>query len=167
METKPSGRHIRLGRGLIMPEADTDRRERDGGEEVPREFVISRGDAPEVFDFVEEALNEIALPVDVEIDRPDDLHVALAGDMSGRSARGEQLDDGSSAVTAVGDGIASRSQAVDQAGQGRLVRCLSGRQQKPDCQPSMIHHRMDLGGQPSTRTANGVIRTPFFPPAAC
>jgi hypothetical protein len=26
---------------------------------------------------------------------------------------------------------------------------------------------VDFGGQSSTRTANGVIRAPFFPPAAC
>jgi hypothetical protein len=26
---------------------------------------------------------------------------------------------------------------------------------------------MDFGAQSATRTANGVIRAPFFPPAAC
>jgi hypothetical protein len=26
---------------------------------------------------------------------------------------------------------------------------------------------MDLRGQPSTRSADGVIRAPFLPPAAC
>jgi hypothetical protein len=36
-----------------------------------------------------------------------------------------------------------------------------------DRQSVLIDHRMDFGAQSSTRTANGVIRTPFFPPAAC
>src|SRR5260370_8113623 len=39
----------------------------DGGEEISSEFVVARGDGPVVFDFVEEALDEIALAIEHEI----------------------------------------------------------------------------------------------------
>jgi hypothetical protein len=39
----------------------------DGTKEISREFVISRGDAPVMFDFVEETFDEIALTVEREI----------------------------------------------------------------------------------------------------
>jgi hypothetical protein len=38
---------------------------------------------------------------------------------------------------------------------------------QPDRQAVLIDHGVDLGAQSATRTANGVILAPFFPPAAC
>jgi hypothetical protein len=45
--------------------------------------------------------------------------------------------------------------------------CLPGGEDKPHRQPVFIDHGIDLGAQSATRTANGVIFAPFFPPAAC
>jgi hypothetical protein len=42
-----------------------DRGELDKGEEVYRVFLIARGNAPTMFDAVEESLNLISVPVDV------------------------------------------------------------------------------------------------------
>jgi hypothetical protein len=44
---------------------------------------------------------------------------------------------------------------------------LAGRQDEPDRQSVGIDDGMDLRAQSSTRTADGVIRAPFLPPAAC
>jgi hypothetical protein len=44
---------------------------------------------------------------------------------------------------------------------------LAGGQQQADRQAVAVNDGMDLGAQSSTRTADGVIRAPFFPPAAC
>ena len=44
-----------------MFDPDTCCGHRDGGEEVSGELVISGGDGSEVFEFVEEALDEVAL----------------------------------------------------------------------------------------------------------
>jgi hypothetical protein len=44
---------------------------------------------------------------------------------------------------------------------------LSGGQHQPHRQAILIDQGVDLGTQSSTRTANGVILTSFFPPAAC
>jgi hypothetical protein len=44
---------------------------------------------------------------------------------------------------------------------------LAGRQQQTHRQTHGIDDGVDLGAQSSTRTANGVILAPFFPPPAC
>jgi hypothetical protein len=44
---------------------------------------------------------------------------------------------------------------------------LAGRQDQPHGQTVFIHQSVDLGAQSATRTADGVIFAPFFPPAAC
>ena len=70
-------------------------------------------------------------------------------------------------VATVGDHVAGRLQALDQLGHGGLVGGLAGRQHQRTGSPRLIDHGVDLGAQSSTRTADGVIRTPFLPPAAC
>ena len=51
----------------------------NSGEEISCEFVVSRGDCPEMFEFVEEALDEIALAVEREVASPRDLAIGLWG----------------------------------------------------------------------------------------
>ena len=68
--------------------------ESDGGEEVCGELVIAGGDSSEVFEFVEEALDEVALAVKMEIDRALDLDVALGGDVGGGAALGPHPEVG-------------------------------------------------------------------------
>jgi hypothetical protein len=54
-----------------MPEPQSNGSEGDGGEEVSCELVVAGGDASEVFDLVEEALDEVARLVEIgaEADR--------------------------------------------------------------------------------------------------
>jgi hypothetical protein len=47
------------------------------------------------------------------------------------------------------------------------VMSLAGGQHEPHRQAVFIDQGVDLGAQSSTRTADGVIFAPFFPPAAC
>jgi hypothetical protein len=44
---------------------------------------------------------------------------------------------------------------------------LTGGQHHPNREAIAIDDGVELGRQSSTRTADGVIRAPFFPPAAC
>jgi hypothetical protein len=150
-----------------MFDADADGSKGDGREEVSGELVVARGDAAQVLHFVEEALDQVALTVAFEIDAADHPDIALAGNMGGGSHRSEQLDDAAGAVAAVGDRLAGRAQALDQARQGGLVGGLAGRQQQANRQAYSIDDGVDLGRQSPTRTADGVIRAPLFPPAAC
>jgi len=139
----------------------------DGGEEVACEFVVSRGDATEVFELVKEALDEIALFVERRIDGTLEAAVALGRDVWARAVSDEGVEDGASVVAAIGDRVARWREAGDQGWQAGFVGGLAGREQQPERQTPGIDHSVDLGAQSSTRTANGVIRAPFLPPAAC
>ena len=150
-----------------MPDPESCRRESNGGEKVSGEFVVSGCDPPEVLEFVEEAFDEVALAVDMEIDRALDLDVALGGDVSVGAAGLDEFDDGAGIIAAVGDHVAGQTQSVDQDRKRGFVGGLARREYEPDRQAASVDDDVDLGAQSSTRTADGVIRTPFFPPAAC
>lgn len=150
-----------------MPEPEPNRSEQDGGEEVGGEFVVSGGDAAEMLEFVEEALDKVALPINLAVDDAADPDVALGGDVGGGAAGFDGFDDRASEEAAVGDDIAGQGEAVDKAWKGGLVGGLTRRQDETDRQAVGIDHGVDFSTQSSTRTTDGVIRAPFFPPAAC
>jgi len=56
------GEH-RLGRRPILPEPDAYCSELEHSEEARSELVITRGQASEIFDFIEEALNQVTVLV--------------------------------------------------------------------------------------------------------
>ncbi len=150
-----------------MSDPESHGSEGDCSEEVPCELVVARGDAPEVFEFVEEALDEVALAVERRVDGALALAVTLGRDVRPGAMRDEQFEDGAGVVAAIGDDIAGRSQPFDQRRHGGLVGGLAGCEHEADWQAAAIDHGVDLGAQSATRTTDGVIRAPFFPPAAC
>ena len=79
----------------------------------------------------------------------------------------DQIDDGAGVVAAIGDDVTAGRQGFEQRRGGGLVGGLAWRQRKADRHSLLVDHGADLGAQSSTRTADGVIRTPFLPPAAC
>ena len=84
-----------------------------------------------------------------------------------RAVFGNEFENGAGVVAAVGDHVAGQRQAFDQPWKGGLVGGLARREDEADGQAAGIDHGVDLGAQSSTRTTDGVIRAPFFPPAAC
>ena len=46
-----------------MPEPEADWSELEHSEEARSEFIVARGQASEIFDFIEEALNQVAVLV--------------------------------------------------------------------------------------------------------
>ena len=120
-----------------------------------------------MLELVEVALDQVAVAVDRAVDDAPDPNVALAGDVSGGACGLDQLDDGPGEETSVGDDMGRQREAVDQGRKGRLVGGLAGGEQEADRQALAIDDRVDFGAQSSTRTTDGVIRTPFLPPAAC
>jgi hypothetical protein len=150
-----------------MSEPQSDCSDSYGSEEVPCELVVSGCDSAEVLELVEEALDEVAQAVDGVIDGSLVGAVALGRDVRLRSVLGNQLDDCPGVVAAIGDGVAGRLEAIEQGRNGSLVGGLARCQHEPDRQAVGIDDDVDLGAQSSTRTADGVIRAPFFPPAAC
>ena len=87
--------------------------------------------------------------------------------MSGRSALPDERKDGIAVVATIRDGGLGDGQSVEQRWNGGLVGRLPRRDEQPHGQTVLVHDGVDLGAQSATRTADGVIRTPFLPPAAC
>ena len=83
----------RLGRGL-KPESTGERRQAGRRPEVAGGFVVTRGDASEVLEFIEEAFDEIALAVEGAVDRALDLAVRTGRDVSSAAAASDQIDTG-------------------------------------------------------------------------
>ncbi len=85
--------------------------------------------------------------------------VPLGRDVGARAMVGNELEDGAGVVAAVGDGVPGRH--------GSLVRGLARGEREAARQAATVDDDMDFGAQPASRASDGVIRTPFFPPAAC
>ena len=150
---------------MLGPKAN--RGEGDGCEEVSRELVVAGGDPTEVLELVEEALDEVAVPVELAVDDASDTDVALGGNVGSGAGGLDQCDDGAGEVATVGDDIAGKRHVFNERRQGCLVGGLAGRQQQADRQTPTVDDGVDLGAQSPTRAADGVIRAPLFPPAAC
>jgi hypothetical protein len=150
-----------------MAEPEADGSEGDGGEEVAGEFVVAGGDPSEVFEFVEEAFDEVALAVEAGINGAANLDVALRRDVGAGAVGLDEQDQALGMVAAVGDDGRGETDPLDQFGQGGFVGGLPRRQQQSARQAVLVDDGVDLGGQSATRATDGVIRAPFFPPPAC
>lgn len=150
-----------------MFDPETNGGECECGEEVSGELVEAGGDAPEVFEFVEEPLDAIALSVDFGIDRAADPDIALAGDVGAAAHGFYEVNDAAREVAAISNHATPQCEAGKQFRRRGLVGGLAGRENQPDGQSARVDHDMDLGAQSASRSSDGVIRAPFFPPAAC
>jgi len=83
------------------------------------------------------------------------------------SRASDQIEDGIAVVAAIPNYGSWYRQTREELRHGLHVGSLPGRDQQPNRQAVLVDDGMDFGAQSSTRTANGVIRAPFFPPAAC
>lgn len=120
-----------------------------------------------MFEFAEVSFDQIALAIDVAVDGSLDFAVALCGDVSDSAHCLDLLDEGAGIVAAVSDHVADAFQAGDQPRGDDFIRCLALRQRQPDRQTCVIDDDVDFRAQSPARETDGVIRTPFFPPAAC
>ena len=150
-----------------MADVEPDGGESDCREEVAGELVIARGDSAEVFESVEEALNEVALAVELRLDRLADTNVALGGDVRGSATLLDERDDRFGKVASVADHVTPQAHTLKQVRHGRLVGGLPRAEHEAYRQAAGIDDDVDLGGQSAPRSSDGVIRAPFFPPAAC
>ena len=77
------------------------------------------------------------------------------------------MKDGVAVIASIGDDCRRRGQTGEKLGNSTHIGGLSGREEQSHRQAILIDDGVDFRAQSSTRTANGVIRAPFFPPAAC
>jgi len=138
----------------------------NGGKEVDGVLFEAGCDPAGVLDPVEEALDEIALPIE------DLAVVPWRAPASGRRNAGpdaafaQEVAEPVGVVGLVGDEAAVGRNDVDQGGNGgeivRLPRCQS----QPDRQPAAIDHGVDLGGQATARAPDRFLAV-FLGAAAC
>ena len=120
-----------------------------------------------MFEFAEEALDEIACAVDGFVDRSLHLAITLGRNVGLSTAPLHQIDQMLPVIAAIGDDDRDGWQAFQQGGRCGLVGSLPCRESEANRQSLLVDDDVELAGQSATRTADGVIRTPFLPPAAC
>lgn len=129
-------------------------------------FLEAGGDAAELLELAEEAFDQVATAIEVGRHAALQAHTALGRNVGHAAPRGYPLDQRQAVVSAIGNHGAGRQRVAQDRGY-RLVGGLARRDVETDRQPILINDGMDLGAQSATRTADGVILAPLFPPAAC
>ena len=125
------------------------------------EFVVSRGEAAELLETVEESLDEVSRLVAVPVDLARRIPVAAGWDDGLSAARLDHLDQGVTVVALVGDDCLGRY-GLDQGRPLRDVGDLSAGQDQADGVAQRIHAGMDLGGQSAPRASDRLIATVFL-----
>ena len=120
-----------------------------------------------MFELAEEALDEVAFAVERGVDGALDFAVRAGRNVGLAAAALDEFDDRPRVVAAVGDKRAAGREAFDNRGRQGFVGSLPWRQNQANGQTLLVDRGVDLGAQSSTRTTDGVIWAPFFPPAAC
>ena len=133
----------------------------DGGKECVGELVVARGDSAEVFEFVKEPFNEVALAIQGEVGVSLLKAIGLGRNDWLYSPLLKGFDQGIGVIGFIcqerfgGDLIQQRLGLTDV---GRLARSKRQSGRIAEC----IDDCMDLGGQSATGAADGLILTFFF-----
>jgi hypothetical protein len=144
----------------------------DGGDEIEecREagggLVVTGGDASEMLDTVDEALDQVAFLVEVLVVGDRLSPARIWRDHGG----GAELDDGRpdaiGIVSLVSDDVLAGLAIEQGLGLGRIMG-LAGGQDDPDQLADGVDEEMQLAAQAAARAANRLsVRAPFAP-AAC
>lgn len=121
-----------------------------------------------MLDLVEEALDTVAHRVGRLVDGQLDLPVGLCRDHRIDAAPFEIGADGVAVVALVAEHrLGQRRVLRHEIVVGRHVGGLAGRHVEADRQPFRIRSGMNLGREPTARTANTVSLKPPLPPAPC
>jgi hypothetical protein len=154
---------------ILLFKPDGDSGELNELHEVYEQLVVSGGDAAELFELVEEALDDVALLVGVYIVGTLDLAVSFRRDDGLGAGLGDPVDEMVGVVALVGDGGAC-GDAVDKiVGEGDVIS-LPGSTDQTNRIAEGIAGGVDFGAQPAPRPAQAVgIRPPcaLRAPAAC
>ncbi len=138
----------------------------NSSEEIARELVVSGGDAAEVLEAAEAALDDVSALVGSLTEGMDDDAVGLVGN-DRLSAALEDLGTQFVPVIAfVGEKGAHGRGKRQHVGRGSDVGILAGGEMKHDRPAARIAQAMDFGGAPPARAADRLVLLPPFPPEA-
>ena len=136
------------------------------GEENLGELVVTRGDGPEMFELVEETLNEIAFAVEGEIARAGGFSVGFGWDDWGDRSSVERVDEGVGVEGLVGDQSAGIDGFDQRLGASQIV-LLARAEHHLDRIAEGIDERVNFGGQSAAGSADGLRTVFFWAPALC
>lgn len=134
---------------------------------VSGELVEPGCTSPEVFEFVEASLDEIALAIDRLADSALHFAPALGRNMRAGAEFLDLFDERACIIPSVSNDMRRSFQAGNKGRRGGYAGSLPDVERRSDGQTRLADHGMDLAAQSPTRGTDGVIRTPFFAPAAC
>jgi len=136
------------------------------GEENLGELVVTRGDGPEMFELVEETLNEIAFAVEGEVARARGFSIGFGwNDWDDRSI----VEDGDESVGVerlVGDQSAGID-GFDERFSASQIVILARAEHHLDRIAEGIDERVNFGGQSAAGSADGLRTVFFWAPAPC
>lgn len=139
----------------------------DHCEEVGGELVVAGSDAAEVLQLREEALDQVALAVEVLAEAGFTAPVALGRDVGRGALVLDQLTDAIGVVGLIRQHNGSRDEMVEQRVGDLPVMRLPCRQAEPDREPLRVDDDVDLAREPAPGATKTVICTPLFAVAAC
>ena len=149
-----------------LPEPDHHAGDAYHGQEGLGGFVVARGDAAEVFDFVDEAFDQMAFLVELGIVSDDPSARAVGGDNGDRAALHQVRPEGIGVEGLVGDQD-FHGQPVEQRFGLRHFVALAGSEADAQRVAEAIDSDVQLGAQPAARPPDGLILSPPFAPAEC
>src|SRR5512134_2092428 len=138
----------------------------DGGSVAGVGFVVARGDATELFDFLEEVLDQVAPFV----------HLAIIRNFSGSTGIGRDDGQRASLVQLSPEPVAVKGLIANQRVEGDATKQrrhtdtvvpLARQQNEAHEIAERIDQRHDLGRQTAARLADGLIFSPPFAPVPC
>lgn len=139
----------------------------DASQEVAGGFLVAGSDATEVFDGIEEALDQIALGIKRIVALSLGFAVGLWRDDGGDGAHFEAFDKAVSVVSLIGDHGVRLGLGRQRFSLGDVVGLAAGEADREGISQG-IDDDMDFRRQSAARPADGLIGAPFLrAPALC
>ena len=139
----------------------------DKAHEGGKRLFAAQGDAAETLEPVEEALDLVALLVELPVDGRLDGAARIGLDLrAGPEIIGDEGAQGSRIVGGIGDDVSDTLQAGQERFCLRAVAVLARGRVDADWQAERVDNRVQLGGQAAARAADGGSLSPPFAPVA-
>ena len=138
----------------------------NSSQEIAGELVVSGGDAPEVLEPAEAALDNISAFVGTFVEAMDDDTVGFIGDYGLGAAANDFGTKAVAIIALVGDERAHGWGERQNIGRSSDIGILAWGQMKDDRPAERIAQRMDFCRATTARAADGLIVLPPFPPEA-
>jgi len=131
------------------------------------ELVVAGGDAPELFELIEEALDIVALAVECLLPTKALFATDHVGNVGDCAAILDVASQAIGVVCLVGDDDGTAGKIGQEWFSARQIMRLSGRNQELERPALAIDPRVDFRGEPAATSPHTAISTLFLTPEAC